>query len=234
MSKKVLIIFMSIFLVIVSLGTISMIEFYYAKDRDKMPILSFKSENVAKQYEKYSSLFYDVYKCYSKNTFVQGKRKDEPVCPRVIKFDDNNYYTNINNFKISKKDYQMIYDVSKTLKEIESFTTKKELEDAAYVAQTYEKSLYTPLLTTIINKEIVTIVAFKEFVITNEYGDYSWAYQTADNNYKKCMKNNMYKEYENNNCIGTWKEYKMPDDWCQLAKTNTINKIIKAYNEKCK
>lgn len=234
MNKKALTIVMMIFLLIITIATTSMIEFYYAKDRDRMPLLSIKSESTAKQYIKHSSLFFNVYKCYSGDTFVLSKNSKVPICRRIIKFNEEGYYTNINNLKISKRDYQMIYDVSKTLKEIEEFTTSKEIDDAVKVAEEYERSLHIPLKTIQINKEIINIEAYKEFVIINQYGDYAWQYQRTNETYYKCFKKELYKQYKSGSCLGEWTEVKLSQEWCSLAKGNTITSIEDAYTKYCK
>ena len=208
-----------------------MIGFYYAKDNGRVPILSIKKENVAKQYTKYSTLLYDVYKCYSGKHYATGKRK-EPVCDRIIKYKDG-YYTNYNGLKISKKDYQTIYDVSHKFDEIENFTTSKEVENAVFVATEYEKNLSKIFRTEKVRKEIVNIRVFKDLIET-EYGDYSWGYMTDDSSYYKCESNGLYKDYINGDCVGEWKELAYSEEWCTLAKSSFNLDIRDTYNKYCK
>lgn len=229
-NKRVMIIFVILFLVI-SIGTVSMIEFYYAKDSGKMPLISIKSENVSKQYYKYSSILFNAYKCYSGKYYAMSKRK-EPTCNRIITYKDG-YYTNYNGLKISKKDYQTIYDVSNMFDEIENFKTNKEVENALIVANEYEKNLSKIIRTEKIRREIVNIRVFKD-LFESEYGDYSWVYMTDDASYYKCENNNLYKDYVNGDCIGEWKELTYSDTWCALAKDSYNLDIRDTYNKYCK
>ncbi len=231
MSKKVIITIL--FFIIILVGTTSIIEFYYAKDSDRMPIFSIKSENRTKQYYKYSSLFYNVYKCYSGTVFVTAKNYPEPICNRIITFDENDYYINIKEFKISKKDYQSIYDVSNTFNEIEDFTTDEEVKKALLISSEYEKNLSVPIRTVQSNREIVNINAFKDLNV-NEYGDYSWEYQRVTESYYKCEKNGLYKEYSNGNCVGEWKKLTYSKEWCEVASTSNMHNIKETYNKYCK
>ena len=213
-----MIIFIIMFLVI-SIGTISMIEFYYAKDNGRIPTLSIKKENVVKQYTKYSSLLYDFYKCYSGKYYATSKT-NEPICNRIIVYKDG-YYTNYNGLKISKKDYQTIYDISNKFDEIENFKTDKEVQDSIKVATEYEKNLSKIIKTEKIRKEIVNIRAFKD-LYKSEYGDYSWVYMTEDSSYYKCEMKDLYKDYNNGDCVGEWKSLSYSEEWCALAK-NSFN-----------
>ncbi len=230
MNKKVVL--TTLFFVLILVGTISIVEFYYAKDAKRMPVLALKSEDKTKQYYKYTSLFYNVYKCYSGTVFAVSKNYPEPICNRVIVY-DNGYYINKNGLKISKKDYQAIYDISYNFNDIEDFTTNEEIEKAVFVASEYEKNLSIPIKTTQINKQVVNINAFKDLKV-NEYGDYSWEYQRGNESYYKCEKNGLYKTYSNGNCLGEWSELKYTKEWCEAALNSTMNNIEQTYNKYCK
>lgn len=230
MNKRVVITI--IFFIIIFIGTTSIIEFYYAKDAKRMPILALKSEDKSKQYYKYSSFFYNVYKCYSGTVYAIAKNYPEPICNRIIVY-DNGYYTNKNGLKISKKDYQSIYDVSCNFNEIENFTSKEEVEKAVLIANEYERNLSIPIKTTQFNKQVVNINAFKDLSM-NSYGDYSWEYQKSNELYYKCEKNGLYKNYSNGNCIGDWSNLSYSKEWCELALTSTMSNIIDTYNKHCK
>ena len=229
MNKKLMIIISTSFLIIISLATTTMIEFYYAKKLDRMPIFSLKSEDKVKQYQKYTSFFYNVYKCYSGYTTVQPLNKDEPYCPRVIKYDKDGYYSNINGLKISKKEYQMILNTSNTMNEIEAWTTKSQIEDSLIVAEEFERGIHKTE-----ERNGLKIAIFREFVIINDYGDYDWVYQNNNKDYYKCVENDNFKEYKGGSCIGDWQMLKPTEKWCSLAKNTTINKIKDLYNSKCK
>ncbi len=229
MNKRVII--SIVFFIVILIGTISIVEFYYAKDSGRMPTFSIKTTNDAKQYYKYSSLLYNVYKCYSGKVFAVSKTY-KPVCNRIVVY-KNDYYTNINNLKISKKDYQTIYDVSHKFDEIEKFTNYKEVEDAVLISTEFEKNQSVPIKTIQVNKEVVNIVAFKDLK-ANEYGDYSWEYQKSDEKYHKCEKNGLYKEYSNNQCLGEWSEIKYSDNWCKLSGNSYNLDIRKDYKKYCK
>jgi hypothetical protein len=229
MNKRVIITI--VFFIIILIGTTSVIEFYYAKDAKRMPILALKSENKAKQYHKYSSLFYDVYKCYSGTVFAVSKTYPEPICSRIITYEDG-YYTNINGLKILKKDFQAIYDISCNLGEIDNFTTKEEVEKAVLIASEYERNISIPIKTIQVNKQVVNINAFKDLSI-NGYGDYVWEYQRENESYYKCEKNGLYKEYSNDNCLGEWSELTYSKEWCEAA-SNSTGAIKETYNKYCK
>lgn len=230
MNKKVII--ATLFFIIILTGTTSIVEFYYAKDANKMPILALKSEDKTKQFYKYTSLFYDVYKCYSGTVYAVAKNYPEPICNRVIIY-DNGYYINKKGLKISKKDYQSIYDISYSFDEIENFTTSIEIENALLLASEYERNMSTPIKTIQVNRKVVNINAFKDLNI-NEYGDYSWEYQKGNESYYKCEKNGLYKNYSNGNCLGEWSELNYSKEWCQLAANSNMRNIKESYNKYCK
>ena len=116
-NKRVMIIFVILFLVI-SIGTVSMIEFYYAKDSGKMPLISIKSENVSKQYYKYSSILFNAYKCYSGKYYAMSKTK-EPVCNRIITYKDG-------------KNLSKIIRTEKIRREIVNIRVFKDLFESEY------------------------------------------------------------------------------------------------------
>ena len=207
-----------------------MIEFYYAKDNGRMPFLAIKSENVTKQYYKYSSILYNAYKCYSGKHYAMIKTR-EPVCNRLIVYKDG-YYTNYNGLEISKKDYQTIYDVSHKFDEIETFKTEKEVQDAIKISTGYEKNLSKILRTIKVRRDIVNIRAFKDLV-ENDYGDYSWQYKTDDASYHKCEYNNLYKDYVDGTCVGEWKKLEYSNEWCSLAKNAYSIEIRETYRKYC-
>lgn len=234
MNKKILITVMCFFLIIISSGTISMIEFYYAKSDNKMPLFSLKTENEQYQYIKYSSLLYNVYNCYSGKVFILSKREKAPLCNRIIKYNKEGFYTNIKGYKILKNKYQMIYNISKTFNEIENIESDQELESAIILAEDYERLMHIPIETLYINNEEISIETFKEFVQVNKYGDYEWAFQINDSKYYKCIKNNLYKNYKDGMCYGEWKKFELDEQWCSLAKISLVENIKNTYNKYCK
>ncbi len=236
MGKKKFAIMITITLLIfliVNFATATVIEYYFAKSTNRIPILALKSESVAKQYTKYTALFYNVYECYSGFIAAQGKKEEEPYCSRMIKYDTNDYYTNYHNIKISKKDFQLIFDVSSTFVEIDSFTTYQDLENSKLVATEYKSNLHTTGETKTINGEQISIEVFPAYVKANEYGDYEWKFQTENPEYYKCMKNNLFKDYDNGTCTGEWKELTYSEEWCTLAKETSFLKIKDIYENNC-
>ena len=227
MKKKIII--TTIFFLLILTGTISIVEYYYAKDSSKMPILAIKKEDRAKQFTKYSSVFYNVYKCYSGTIFAVSKTYPEPICERIAVY-DGGYYLNRNGLKIDKKDYQMIYDASNTSSEIENFTTEEEVKNAVKISEEYEKNLYKVLRTAQVGNDVVDIVAFKELVLNN-YGDYTWEFNM--NNYK-CKSGNSVKEYKNKRCTGSWKKIGYSKEWCELASKSVNERIKNEYKRYCK
>lgn len=232
--KFVIIIIITIILfLIVNIATASVIEYYFAKSTYRIPVLVIKSDSVAKQYTKYTGLFYKVYKCYSDYVVVTGAKEEEPYCSRVIRYSMDGYYTNYNGIKIEKKDFQLIFDKSVTFSEIDKFKTYKEVENAILVADEYQRNLYVTGQTKTINNELVSIVVSPEYVEVNQYGDYDWRYQTDNPKYYKCMKNSLFKKYDNDNCVGEWKKLTYSKEFCELAKINSISSIQEAYKNNC-
>ena len=196
-----------------------------------MPFFAIRSVNKSKQYTKYSSLYYDVYKCYSGKVYAVGKRY-EPICDRVVKYDEYGYYVNAKGLKISKKDYQSIYNVSHNADEIDDFSSNDEVNSALLVSGEYEKNLYKVLNTIKVGKEIYNAVVFKDLVV-NTYGDYSWEYMYNDKSYYKCEKNGMFKEYLDGSCVGESKSLSYSSSWCELGGSSNNIDIKNTFNKFC-
>ncbi len=230
----ILIIIVLIIFITISLATAMVIEYYYAKSEDRIPLLAIKTESISKQYTEYKSLFYKMYKCYSDLIIVQGLNKEEPYCNRIIKYDESGYYINYHNIKISKKDFQLIFDVSSTFFEIDKFTTYQDLENSKLIADEYKRNIHITKEVKKVNKENISIEVFPEFIQINEYGDYDWKFQTDNPEYYKCMKNSLFKDYDGEICTGEWNKLEYSDKWCELAKNNSIYSINIVYKDNCK
>ncbi len=239
MKRKILTVVMIIVFFIVMISSLSVVEFYYAKKTERIPLIALRREDKVNQYFEYNALFYRVYKCYSDEVSIRSYKESLPSCPRLIMFDNNGEYTTPSGVSISKRNYQMLLTVN-GYKEIDKFN-EEEYKNALFVAEEYGRSIHVQAAENnkiVIDEETVNVEVFREFVITDVYGNYKWVPQYNNKEYYKCAKVEngifLFSDYNDGKCSSNWATHNFGSKWCSLAKDSNKEEIKLAAEEFCK
>lgn len=233
--KKIKLILIILFIILLVLSAIVYIDYFIVKEKSVPPKISLVEEE--KEFYVYKAPFYKVWKCKSDDSIIIGDYNDpDAICKTNYEF-VNNYYTNKNGLKISKKDLYMITLTGVyTHDMIEKMVTQKDIDDALYVVSKYENLEYEKVM---LNKnenlksvDGYSIIVFPIFEYNTKTDTYNWSYNTKDTKNYYCYddKNKSYSKYINNTC-GEFVKLTLDEKWCSLYKNSTLslNEEISKY-----
>lgn len=211
--KKFLIIVIVILVIIASLVYI---DYFNVKTNNTSPKISLK-EKINDNQIIYKAVFYKVWYCKTNKTYTIGSYSDiDAVCPIDYAYVDD-YYTNAEGIKISKRDLQLLTnDGIYTREMVEAMNSEKQVEEAVHVAYSYGKYKYKVSSTKGNDgNKVVMLPDFKE-----EDGYYKWVY---DEEKLYCIKDGeklSIADYSDK--CGKFEVVKMDEKWCEAYKTSTL------------
>ena len=212
--KKIKIILFIILVFIVIVGSLAYFDYVNAKASNTSPKLSIKSE-LDEDSVVYKAILYKVWYCKNNKTYTIGSYSDkDAICPKNYVYDEDGYYTNALNVKISKRDLQLLTITGiYTSEMIENMNSEKQVESAVHVAYNYGINKYK-------ETDKTNIVILPEFTLKD--GQYKWVYD-EENLY--CLNGKEYSfslaKYENDKC-GTYEKVKMDKQWCDSYENSTL------------
>lgn len=234
--KKLLVILVLLF---ICLAILTALDYFFVKNKNYLPRIAIKSENVDKEVIVYNALFYKLYYCTSDDSkIIIDYSDDEPSCPSIYKF-ANDYYSNSLSLKISKHDIDiMTYNNIYTKEMIDMMSSEEEVENAVFVVNEYIKTMYKEVKEKVSSDKDInyTFIEFPSF----EYNKDNNKYELIYNGDKYCFyidndtKEKRYSVYYNGKCIDDYIVLKMSDKWCELSKNTTLiydNDLIKKLCE---
>lgn len=223
-------IFIIVFILLLILSAAFYIDYFLVKTNNKVPKFSLKKDE--KDFIVYSAPFYKVWYCKdSKNVIIGGYDDPDAICQKEYEF-VNGYYTNSSGIKISMKDLELITKNGiYTSEMVEAMKSKKDVQNAVYVADTYGRLVYKKKLDSKGNEMMVKdnyVVIFPEFVEVN--GKYDWHYEDEYTTRLYCMENRdgveYFTRYNDGSCSKSYFKLKLDDNWCGKYKDSTL-----VYNE---
>lgn len=226
---------------IIIITSVFVIDYSVAKMSGSGPLFAIKKYDDKEQYYEYSGVFYKMWICSAEEkNYKVGKYSDvPPICPKLIKFNEDGSYTNINNLKITKEEYALIknYYFYET---INNWTKISEIEEAVSLSREVDEKNFTTKegYYTEYNGTNYMIAIFDEFKELN--GEYAWRKGINNIDYHYCVKYNedktkyLFSKYNGSTCDGNFKELKFSNKWCDTVREKETNDYFKTlYNEKC-
>ena len=227
--KKVVRIFIFIFIILLVFSAIVYIDYFCVKNKNIAPKIALKSE-INSETTEYKAIFYKVWYCNSNKKYMIGSYDDDSsICPIKYIYYENGYYSNPQDIKISKRDIEVMTDNGYYTSEmIDGFKTDEEVENAVYVAYNYGKTLYKNVTdnnnTKLKSTDGYNLVVFPEFKSDNNE-KYSWVYNFDDESKYYCVKTEsgktFYSSYLDKKCIA-FVQLTLDSKWCNLYKKSTI------------
>lgn len=223
--KKFIKILIILFIIVLVIASIIYIDYFSSKTNNTSPKISIKEEN--ENSILYKAFFYKVYYCKTNKKYVFADYDEEVVCPNKYVY-KNDYYTNSEGIKISKRDLQLLTnDGIYTSEMIESLKSDKQVKSATNVAYNFGINRYK-----ITSKEDdYNLVVFPTFELVSN--NYDWIYNEEE---VYCLKGENYNyqvsKYEDNKCE-KYEKVKMSDEWCNDYKTSTLI-YVKGIENLCK
>ena len=108
--KKVVKIFIFIFIILLVFSAIVYIDYFCVKNKNIAPKIALKSE-INSETTEYKAIFYKVWYCNSNKKYMIGSYDDDSsICPIKYIYDENGYYSNPQDIKISKRDIEVMTD----------------------------------------------------------------------------------------------------------------------------
>lgn len=241
MKKKIFKIIYCVICSIIILISSIVIDFSVSKITGNEPLLAIKKHNKKEQYYEYYGVFYKMWICTAEeNNYKVGSYKDEAiVCPKLIKFNKDGSYTNFNNLKITKEEYELIknyynYDL------INSWTKRNEIEEAVFLSKEVDEKKFITKEGYYVeyNGKNYMIAIFNEFIKIGS--EYYWKKATDNLEYHYCVKYNddktkyLFSKFNGNTCDGNFKELEFSSKWCETIREDNKIEIFKnIYDESC-
>ena len=231
-------IFFTIIILAAIVAALAYIDYFLVVKKDTLPKFALKEENKEKEVIVYKGLLYKLWYCtYDKSRTIGSYSDAEAICPRTYEYVDD-YYTNNNGLKISKKDLQlMTYKNIYTYDMIELMSDTKEVSNASYVVYEYGKTFYEEKADSKVkyNKKNLKLVSFPDFVLDGK--NYVWKISNDETTKYYCMDEkddiNIFSLYENEKCSDTFEKIKLDDKWCELAKNSTLAYMDNVISDLC-
>lgn len=225
--RKIIKCLLFIMIIIIVFSSIIYIDYFSSKTNSTNPKIAIKEEN--ENYIVYKAAFYEVYYCKTNKKYIFADYNEEVVCPNNYKYVDG-YYTNGEDFKISKRDLQLLTnDGVYTSEMIENIKSENEIKKDINVAYEFGLKNYKVLE----EEEEYNVVVFPNKF--DEVDDnYDWIFNEDGDKY--CLKGENYNylvaKYNDGKC-GKYEKVKMKEEWCEAYKTSTLV-YLKGIENLCK
>lgn len=220
--KKITKIMFIIFIILLSFGLATYIDYYIVKTKNTTPKIAIKKD-VNDNLVVYNAFMYRIWFCKSSGKYTLGDYKDsDAVCFSKDSYDkDGNYISEV-NVLISKENLELLSEYYNS-EEINKMS-QTDIDDSVLLLKEYGRKIYKVLDTEEANeiksKLDYDIVIFPKYkLIDNKY---EWIYE--ENEYY-CMKDNEFALYENEKC-NAFTKLSISQKACEIYNRGVLNNKV--------